>query len=271
MKWWFGVLLFSAAVSDRAAADPPADQSAQPAPIDLFPNTALSSKPAPTIRAARAGSEQRPPIALGDAERVTSGSVDPAWRDAERRITTRFQPPVATVADGPRALAAAKQVALMNPTGQSSVSPPNRTLDEEVSAQILACQDAADAPTRWYDVEIETEVDERGVLIDARVVLPSGRSEFDAVALAAVRAALSSELVRDPRGRAVARWRVAAARAVKLPRVSPAFSPGSRRVVGLAPQMPISFDESTGKAKWVVPFSQEVKTRVKLLSVSVRR
>jgi TonB family protein len=131
---------------------------------------------------------------------------------------------------------------------------------------VLASQEAADQPARWYETDIEAAVDAAGALLAARVAASSGRGGLDEAALAAVRAAIVAQPVRDPRGPTVARFRVAAARAVRLPRTNPVLRRG--RLVGLSPQVPIAFDEVRGEAHPITPFAEEVRTRVTLLSVA---
>ena len=233
--------------------------------VDLFPASALSPE---SGAGTAAKSTRRAPI-LSPTPTLPTTNVAPAWRDAESRIDRVFKPTVSSLNDGPGINAAGKQVARMKPGGtKANDGVPERTLEEDATTQILTAQEAADAPARWYEVEVETTVDERGVLVDARVVASSGRPRLDDLALEAAREAVASEPVVDPKGRAVARWRIAAGRSVKLPRVSPVYSPGSRRVVGMSPQMPFRFDESSGKTGVVAPFTDGVSTRVRLLSIA---
>jgi TonB family protein len=284
MKQWFAVIGMTLATGSRGETLPPgrdpssvgSDKVAtRPEPsrprVDLFPSTALAPSSAaggPSSTDAAAGAAVR--LGAREAGAGATGTVAPAWRDAERRIGERFHPSVRLIGDGPRALAAAKQAVLVKPTTAPAtvrLAMPDRSLEEEVRDQILACQEAADAPAGWHEAEVETTVDGDGALVDARVLRSSGRAQLDAAALEAVRAAFAVGPVRDPAGRSKALWRVGAARAVRLPRFSPTFSARPGRVAGLAPQLPFRFDETTGKVSPVVPLSQEVRTRVELLYV----
>jgi TonB family protein len=263
------LLPMPAALGDKTPPSTAATPAAAHPHVDLFPSSALSPEGGTPGTAPRGTA--RAPV-LSPTPTLLSTNVAPAWRDAESRIGRAFKPTVSSLNDGPGINAAGKQVVRMKPGAtRANDGVPERSLDEEVTSQIVTAQDAADAPARWYEVELETTVDERGVLVDARVVASSGRPRLDELALEAARQAVSSEAVVDPKGRAVARWRIAAGRSVKLPRVGPVFAPGSRRVVGLSPQMPFRFDESSGKTRVVAPFTEDVKTRVRLVSVATER
>ena len=239
--------------------------AADPLPrVNLFPSSAVTESGTPLPRAVAGGVRE---LSFGDAERVAHGSVAPIWRAVERGIAARFQPSVKAIADGPRFVAAARQLGAARPRTRPG-EPTPRTFEDEVSAQILACQDAFDEPARWRQLVIEVAVDAEGVLGSAEVVLPSGSARLDQAALDAVRAAASAQPLRDPRGPVVARFRVEAARAVPLPRLTPVFKPGTGRVQDMLPMMPFRFDESARRASLRAPLSDGVRTRVTLLSVA---
>ncbi|HEX2573939.1 MAG TPA: TonB family protein [Polyangia bacterium] len=189
---------------------------------------------------------------LAGQERAQSGNVAPAWRDAERRLDAVFKPAREVVSDDSAAKAWAK--AWLNSKPQGGATPraldASRELQNQRYDQLLVGANSTSTGVSWQETVVEVVVDEMGQLLDAKVVKTSGRRRFDEAAREAVRRAMSSQPVKDPHGKSVARWAVSAALSVAGP-----------SSVGF------TFDESTGKVRGNYPFKKDVLTKIRLLSV----
>lgn len=189
---------------------------------------------------------------LAGQERAQSGNVAPAWRDAERRLDSFFKPPREVVSDDSAAKAWAK--AWLNSKPQGGATPraldPSRDLKNLPYDQLLVGANSTSTGVSWQQTEVEVVVDETGQLVQAKVVRTSGRRRFDEAALEAVRRAMSSQPVKDPHGKSVARWAVSAA-----------LSVGGPSSLGF------TFDENNGKVRGNYPFKKDVLTKIRLLSV----
>ena len=157
------------------------------------------------------------------ADAVRSGRVAPVWREVEREISHGFQPTVSQVTRDPAAGTIVKQLDACAPAGERS-TPRSYDGSHDFKSdqaqgfamfrgqQVAAAHAAYEAPREWHRVEIESEVDADGRLINLRVAFPSGIHELDRAALDAVRAALERRPPKD--GHTRARWGVEAGTAV---------------------------------------------------------
>lgn len=207
----------------------------------------------PTYDREQAAAHVRTTLAeLAGQERAQSGNVAPAWRDAERRLDTVFKPPRELVSDDNAAKAWAK--AWLNSKPQGGATPraldASRDLKNQPYDQLLVGANSTSTGVSWSQTEVEVVVDETGQLVQAKIVKTSGRRRFDEAALEAVRRAMSSQPVKDPHGKSVARWGVSAALSVAGPS-----------------SLGFTFDESSGKVRGNYPFKKDVLTKIRLLSV----
>jgi TonB family protein len=211
---------------------------------------------------------------LGGEDDARAGRVDPGFRDLERQIDSRFRPRAEQVTDENRLQLLGRQLRNRPDSG-----PTPRGVDPSVAAelgtfvadQISASQRAFAEPGRWFAAEIELLLDADGRIVDATLVVPSGRAALDRLALEAVRRAASARPPRDPRGPTRSRWSVEAAVAVTPPTANPIVDPVSGQVQGaVASLFSLRFDESTGKVGVDYAFRKEVRTHVRLLSVEAR-
>jgi TonB family protein len=125
-----------------------------------------------------------------------------------------------------------------------------RTLPLE---QQQALARAAGEPSSWLHAEIEVRVDDQGAIVDARVVVPSGRRRFDRYALAAVKERVAG--IRAPA--ATSRWAIEAAYVIgPLTSLSASFD------------VMMLFDKASRKrASALPPMGDEVRAKVALLWV----
>jgi TonB family protein len=206
--------------------------------------------------------------------------VPPAWRDAERRIHDAFHPTIDALAVTGATRALAEQVLSSPPAGPARTrnEPPTvaaggsddraRQQQIDLTDQVEAIHQAARRPLHWRTVEVEVRLDSDGGLESAHVSLPSESPRLDEAALAAVQEELARRPIAKTDGMQVARFRISAARTVTPLDVSPVVAPGPRRrVSGIVPKVRIQFDEVSGKASVEKPFTQELHTEVKLLSL----
>jgi hypothetical protein len=287
MRCACGVLLAIATAEAPARGDPPAGARVDapepatvrepnviappPRRVALFPTRLADQPHEPTLG-------QRVQSAVTDeagATRVAAGAVPPEWRIAERGVRELFQPSLAIVADGSAPRALAEQV-LRNPAEAGPAPRTQRPAPEldrdrelDLDEQIEATQRATRQPARWRVVEIEARLDGAGGLESARVVAPSADARLDDAALGAVREAIARHPVARADGLRVARFRIAAARVVTPLDVSPLVAPAAPpRVRGLMPKVRFQFDEVRGGMKAEKPYTQEVRTDVKLVSLA---
>ena len=116
------------------------------------------------------------------ADRARSGAIAPAYRDLERSLQAQFQPAAAdvTARSAAQLLIAQYRAGL----GRDPRQPANLGIA------------AYDQPAEWQHTEVEVVVDAAGQLVDARILVPSGRAHLDQLALDAARAAVA---VHPPR------------------------------------------------------------------------
>lgn len=180
---------------------------------------------------------------------VHQGKVPPAWRDAERKMAALFQPSIDMVSDDNAGKAWIGEWLRSHPEGGTTPRGVDQTTEiaGQRYAQVFGFSGGSNA-LPWRRTEIEATIDADGTLLSLRVAVPSGRRRLDAAALEAVRRALGSRELRDPRGRVTSRWSIEAALAVAAP-----------TAIGLG------FDETTGKVNGVYPMKKQISTRVSLL------
>jgi TonB family protein len=223
--------------------------------------------------------------------RTRSGQVDHAWRAVERDLTLGYKPPVDVVHDVPRRtgdkIADRFRTLLQQWAGAVVRGPPSnpnllgsqvdhtpayRSIDPSQQnfvgtpdglnlkagalGQQQAAADAADQPAKWLSVEIEVTTDESGGVVDARVVMPSGRRAFDRHALAAVREAVARGGTRG----AVSRWQVEAA-----------YSVSRMDSIGFSFDENALFDRNARRLKANYPLQEDVRTRIALRWVMPKR
>jgi hypothetical protein len=210
--------------------------------------------------------------AAGEA-RVESGQVPPPWRQVERAAAESFHPPRAAVAVGSAPRALAEQVVSNPPRGpertRNEPVPEARRGELDLDEQVEATHQAARRPRHWRRVEVEAELGPDGRAQSLRVTLPSEDARLDEAALAAVGDALARHPISGPAGQYRARFRLSAARSVKPLDVAPVTDATPRhRLRGVMPKMRFSFDETSGKMAAEKPFSEEIHTDVKLISLS---
>jgi TonB family protein len=174
------------------------------------------------------------------------------------------------VGSAPRALT--EQVLMNEPRGpertRNEPAPDNPRGAISLEDQVEATHLAARRPRHWRSVEIEVRLDPEGGLQSARVVSPSADSRLDDAALVAVREAVARHPIAGPAGQYLARFQISAARSVTPLDHAPVIDPLSRRVRGVVPKMRFHFDESSGKMTPEKPFTQQLHTDVKLLSLT---
>jgi TonB family protein len=270
----------------QAGTPPPAAPATPPQKVELFPSGIIgtiatggtpgvpggTARPSWLGRTRRAGDGSGDPNArdasydreqaaahvkntlaeLSGQERAQSGNVAPAWRDAERRLDAVFKPARDVVSDDGAAKSWAK--AWLNSKPQGGATPraldPSRELQNQRYDQLLVGANSTSTGVSWQQTEVEVVVDETGQLLQAKIVKTSGRRRFDEAALEAVRRAMSSQPVKDPKGKSIARWGVSAALSVAGPS-----------------SLGFTFDESSGKIRGNYPFKKDVLTKIRLLSV----
>ncbi|HEY7956117.1 MAG TPA: TonB C-terminal domain-containing protein [Polyangia bacterium] len=213
-------------------------------------------------------------------ERVESGAVRPRWRDAERRLTETFRPPLALVKqesvgkmfvhqllrelrEGPPPagkVARAVDASRLNVLGVSD----GTNLPSLPQEQQQAMQAAMGRPASWLSTEVEAVIDGAGKIVSLRVVVPSGRRKYDRAVLEAVKQAIKDRGALDEPGPVVTLWAVDASVSVAPPTgVGFTFDESGRLQPG-----------ATGVRKYLrfnYPMQQTVKTRVKLLAAYHRR
>src|SRR5581483_6120031 len=112
-------------------------------------------------------------------------------------------------------------------------------------------------PHNWRAVEVEARVRSTGGLEDARLLGTSGNDRFDQAALAAVKRELALHPFVPTEGLRVARFRIAAGRAVVPPNLGGTIAPGSRGLRGLDASVRFRFDETTAKVNMEKPFTDD--------------
>jgi len=207
--------------------------------------------------------------------RARSGSVAPRWREAERRVTEGFHPPLDLVKQDDVGKTYAKQVFEswrdgppkggdlprgIDPSAPLPGVSPGANLGGLALDQAVASQQATGRPQGWLRTEVEVVIDEAGRVVSAKVLHPSGRRRYDRAAVDAVTKAIGAGGAPEDKRAVVTRWSVEATLAVAPPT-----------------SLGFGFDESgalhpgaSGARKYVdgvYPMKQEVKTRVALLSV----
>ncbi len=198
------------------------------------------------------------------AERAVDTDVA-RWRPVKVSALASFHPPPASISSSARAVLLTKQFAHASP----APGPPDRTTIPVAAPDLFgatnAIHDAWARPVVRREAFVEAVVDAHGELQSITVETPSGDGRFDDAALDALRGALALHPMPDS-GSRVIRWRVTATRAVQPPRIHTAI-PLKTRPTGLVPQMAFKFDETKAGIKPQVPFSDEVKTEIELVSV----
>ncbi len=218
---------------------------------------------------------------IGDAqgqERARSGNVAPRWREAERRVTEGFKPPIEIVKQDSVGKTFAKQMLRAWQDGPPAGGPVERGVDPSAGLpglspganfgadlpmqQTMASQAANAKPQGWLRVEVEVVLDEKGHIASTRVLRGSGRRRFDESAVKAVTDAILKGGPPEEGRAVVTRWSVEATVKVTPPNVAG-----------------FSFDESgtlrggSGASRFIqgsYPMKQDVVTRVALLSVRPR-
>ena len=206
-----------------------------------------------------------------------NGDVPPIWRDIQRRIEETFHPPRYAVSDAPTLGHLGRQLlSTGRPTApeKTEVLPRElRSREANLAADVMAGQEAAARPAAWLRTEIVVEVGPDGLLRSAEIAVPSGRGELDKLALEAVRAAVAEHPITGGCRRASpcttrTRWAVESAIRVEPPPVMVSANGKTGGPGGITPfVLRFFFDETKGKARRARAFANEVKTRIKLLSI----
>jgi TonB family protein len=226
----------------------------------------FTESPAPQMRVERLLVETIE--AIGRA-RVRDGQVPPAWRAAEGAIREAFHPSLraVTAVAAPRALAG--QMLLNRPEDEPRTTQAGLpSADRERAEQIEASLQATRRPRGWRVVVVEVRLAPDGRMESVRVLESSGNAQFDETALAATKEEVGRHPLTNVGVLRVARFRIAAARAIVPLDLNPVLGPGAKTVRGLAPKMRFRFDENTGNVKAEKPFSQEIHTAVQLISIT---
>lgn len=127
---------------------------------------------------AAAARVQRFAAEAAGANRARSGAIAPVWRDVERALQTQFQPAAADVTS--RSTAQLLLAQYRAGLGRDPRQPANLGIS------------AYNQPAEWQRSEVEVVVGDAGQLVDARILVPSGRAQLDQLALAAARAAVAA-------------------------------------------------------------------------------
>ncbi len=127
---------------------------------------------------AAAARVQRFAAEAAGVDRARSGALAPAWRDVERALQAQFQPAAADVTS--RSTAQLLLAQYRAGLGRDPRQPANLGVS------------AYDQPAEWQRSEVEVVVGDAGQLVDARILVPSGRAQLDQLALAAARAAVAA-------------------------------------------------------------------------------
>lgn len=207
--------------------------------------------------------------------RTRSGLVASRWRDAERRLLERFQPPMAVVQQEPTAGTFLKQYLAATPQGgpvprgvDSSVQSPlgvpeGANLRSTPLEQTGAAIAATGQPASWLRTEVEVVLDASGAVVSAHPALRSGVRRFDQLAVAAVVQAVEHGGPLDESRGMITRWSVeASVAAAPLPTLGLSVDPTGKQKAG-----------SSGIGRYVdigYPLKKTVVTKVALLS-AVRR
>jgi TonB family protein len=214
-------------------------------------------------------------------EHARSGNVAPRWREAERRVTESFHPPLDLVKQDNVGKTFAKQMLNAWQAGPPKTGDVPRGVDpSQLGApgvpdnagafrsaaleQQFAAQAANGNAASWLKTEVEVIVDENGEIVSAKITRASGRRKYDQAALEAVMSAIAHHGALDEKGAVITRWAVEATLQVAPPTT-----------------LGFGFDESgslnkgaTGINKYIngaYPMQQRVQTHVALLSVAPRR
>jgi len=206
--------------------------------------------------------------AAGSASAGRDVEPDPArWRSVKLAAIAAFHPAPASVSSSSRARLLGQQYSNLTPVAGS---PDRKTVPvaaPDLFGATNAVHDAWAQATVRRDAILVAVVDARGELQSIELESPSGDHRFDDAALEALRRAIAEHPVAEGAAR-LTRWRVGATRAVRPPRVHPVV-PMRTRPTGIVPQMAFKFDETRPGLQPQVPFTDEVKTDVELLSVVV--
>ena len=239
-----------------------------------------SSLPADVLGEAPASRVQQDARDAAGAALVASGRVPPGWRRVERGIRDAYHPPLEAVSSAPPASLLVRQALRNAPAG------PARTRNEPVPVpgggpdgepagvldleeQFEASHQATRRPIEWRSVEIEARLQPDGSVDALRVVRASGSARLDQIALEAVGRVLRQGPLREIDDLRVARFRVSAAVVVVPLDLNPLGTPQSRaRGRGVVAKLRFNFDETNGSVKAEKPFSEELRTDVKLISLS---
>lgn len=229
---------------------PPAP--AKPGPIDLFAPAALakaagSESPTVSPEPKASGGEEKGPRAPSAAEvvqgivddavganRAASGQVPPSVRGLERELEGRFRPPREAISSASRGEIAGDQVRRFNQVGPRSQPLPRGAMDPSTAyaggparelgvgvtamEQQIAVAEGLNEPASWRRAEVRVRLDREGRLVEVVVARTSGRPALDALALEAVRAAVSARLdeLHDA-GACEARFALESAVSVRVP------------------------------------------------------
>jgi hypothetical protein len=129
-------------------------------------------------------------------------------------------------------------------------------------------QEGYERPAAERAAVVTALVDATGKVGEVHAQRPSGDLSFDDHAINAVASALARNSRRLTGSARLVTFRLSATRMVRTLRIDPVVTPApTRRVTGLSIPMRFRFDETTGKVSPIVPFTDEVKTKVTLISV----
>jgi hypothetical protein len=118
-------------------------------------------------------------------------------------------------------------------------------------------------------VEFRSTIRSRPPTSPPGVRATGGRWRSRCGSLAAVGQGLARHPIAGPDGQYLARFQISAARSVTPLDHAPVTDPlTNRRLRGVVPKMRFHFDESSGKMTSEKPFTQQLHTDVKLLSLT---
>jgi hypothetical protein len=217
--------------------------------------------------------------AVASAQRVEP-SRDETWRAVKKGIEADFQPAPASLLRTDKVRALARQVTRATPSStppsREGFQTPNAGSDDVqrelwLTDQIRNAQDACERPAGERSVLVEVRIDEKGRASGVRVPpgASSGDRTFDDAAVGAVTSALARHQARLAGvSEQLARFKLSATRTVRTLRIDPVLGPlPTRSPRGLAIPIRFGFEETTGRVEPIVPFTENVKTQVELLSV----
>lgn len=222
-------------------------------------------------------------LALGGVAPRDSLGAAGSWAEIRAAITAEFKPTAALITSDSKPQAVVKQ--LVSPGPMRSAPPTLATAAEEPTGELDpvgqadAARKAYERPVNVRTVELLAVIEADGRLSTISVLIPSGNSNFDDMAIAAVRHGFS---LRDraapdrseyPQGsRLNVRLRVSAGRAVALPRIVPLRERPQQNLRlpsrGLIATGSTQFDETTGHVATDPMFANRLSTQIELLSVT---